>query len=303
MTTPLRFRVPASTTNLAHGFDCLGIALGLANVITVTPDGSTAVTAPGAADPGLQPMAERVRAVCAAAWGRAIPGFAVAVAGEVPIARGMGSSATILCGVAAACRELAGLPADPGAVLTVAAAIEGHPDNVAAAVLGGVTVVGAVGSLHTGASGLRWAKIAVPTSLIAVVAIPPFEVKTSEARKILPHELSRAEAIRGLQRTALITAALAQGRAEDLRGLFADGWHEQYRAPLNHGFAEARAAAETAGAVGTIISGSGSTVLSFAQRERADAIREAIAGSYTARGVNAAVRIVEFDNGGLTRLA
>ena len=291
----LRYRVPASTTNLGHGFDCLGIALGLANTITVTPGGDT-VTAPGAADAGLQPMAQRVRAACAEAWGRSIPGFAVAVAGDVPIARGMGSSATILCGVAAACRELAGLPADPGAVLEVAAAIEGHPDNVAAAVLGGVTVVGAVGDR------LRWAKIPVPESLVAVVAIPPFEVKTSEARRILPQELSRADAIRGLQRTALITAALVQGRAEDLRGLFADAWHERYRAPLNTGFAEARTAAEDAGAVGTIISGSGSTVLSFAPRAAAEVVRTAVERSYTARGVSAQVRIVPFDNSGLTRL-
>lgn len=290
------YRVPASTTNLGHGFDCLGIALGLANTITVTPGGAV-VTAPGAADPGLQPMSEQVRAACATAWGVTIPGFAVQVAGNVPIARGMGSSATILCGVAAACRDLAGLPADPGAVLEVAAAIEGHPDNVAAAVLGGVTVVGTV------AGRLQWAKLDIPTDLVAVVAIPPFEVKTSEARKILPQELTRADAIRGLQRTALITAALAQGRSDALRGLFADAWHERYRAPLNTGFVEARAAADAAGAIGTIISGSGSTVLSFAPRAVAEAIRTAVAGSYQARGVTADVRVVEFDRGGLARIA
>ncbi len=301
MTTTLRFRVPASTTNLAHGFDCLGIALGLANVISVTPGGD-AVTAPGAADPGLQPMADRVRGACAVAWGRAIPGFAVTVAGEVPIARGMGSSATILCGVAAACRELAGLPADPTALLPIAAAMEGHPDNVAAAILGGVTVVGPVGD-GTAGDGLRWAKIAVPESLVAVVAIPPFEVKTSEARTILPPELTRAEAIRGLQRTALITAALAQGRAEDLRGLFADAWHERYRAPLNHGFTAARAAADAAGAVGTIISGSGSTVLSFAPRALAPTIQAAVHAAYQQGGINAEVRTVSFDNAGLARLS
>lgn len=297
------YRVPASTTNLGHGFDCLGIALGLANHIAITP-GFAEVIAPDAADAGLQPMAERVRAACAQAWGVSIPGFAVRVTGEVPIARGMGSSATILCGVAAACRELAGLPDDAGAVLEIAAAIEGHPDNVAAAVLGGVTVVGSFGGAVSGAIGgrLQWAKIEVPTSLTAVVAIPPFEVKTSEARKILPQELSRSEAIRGLQRTALITAALAQGRPADLRGLFADAWHEQFRAPLNPGFVEARAAADAAGAVGTIISGSGSTVLSFAPVAQAAAIRAAVEASYRQRGVMAEVRIVAFDNGGLTRL-
>ena len=288
----LRYRVPASTTNLGHGFDCLGIALGLANVISIAPGGSD-VSAPGAADAGLQPLAERVRAACVATWGRPIPGFTVTVAGEVPIARGMGSSATILCGVATACRALASLPADAGAVLEIAAALEGHPDNVAAAVLGGVTVVGQVGER------LQWAKIAVPTSLVAVVAIPPFEVKTSEARRILPQELSRADAIRGLQRTALITAALAQGRADDLAGLFADAWHERYRAPLNPGFVEARAAATAAGAVGTIISGSGSTVLSFAPRTKAAAIQAAKSAAYHG---SAEVRIVEFDNRGLAAL-
>jgi homoserine kinase len=292
----IRFRVPASTVNLAHGFDCLGLALGLANIISVAPTEGDAVTAPDARDPGLQPMAEQIRAACAKAWACRIPAFTVAVAGEVPIARGMGSSATILCGVAAACRELAGLPADPGEVLSVAASIEGHPDNVAAATLGGVTVVGAVGD------GLRWSRFPVPEDLVAVVAIPPFEVKTSEARRILPQELSRADAVRGLQRTGLIVAALAQGRAADLRGLFADGWHERYRAPLNHGFIEARAAADAAGAVGTIISGSGSTVLSFAPRTAADRIREAMAASYTARAATAEVRIVPFDNRGLTWL-
>ena len=293
------YRVPASTTNLGHGFDCLGIALGLANRISVTV-GGPGVTAPDAADPGLQPMAEQVRAACAQAWGVTIPGFAVRVTGEVPIARGMGSSATILCGVAAACRDLAGLPTDPGAILEIAAAIEGHPDNVAAAVLGGVTVVGAV--TRDGTTRLQWAKIEVPESLTAVVAIPPFEVKTSEARRILPQELSRAEAIKGLQRTALITAALVQGRAADLRGLFADAWHERFRAPLNPGFIEARAAADAAGAVGTIISGSGSTVLSFAPLAQAEAIRTAVELSYRVRQVDANVRIVCFDNGGLTRL-
>ncbi len=289
------YRVPASTTNLGHGFDCLGIALGLANHITVIP-GGVSVIAPEAADPGLCSLAENVRAACALAWGVAIGGFSVTVAGDVPIARGMGSSATILCGVAAACRDLAGLPADVAAVLEIAAAIEGHPDNVAAATLGGVTVVGTVGGR------LQWAKLAVPDRVVAVVAIPPFEVKTSEARKILPSELSRADAICGLQRTALITAALAQGRIESLRGLFADAWHERFRAPLNPGLSEARAAADAAGAIGTIISGSGSTVLSFAPRAQAQAIQAAVAQSYLVRGVTADVRVVEFDNAGLARV-
>jgi homoserine kinase len=292
----MKFRVPGSTTNLAHGFDCLGIALGLGNTIEVLPTGGTEVTAPGAADAGLQAMAARVRDLCAEVWGVTIPGFSVTVTGDVPIARGMGSSATILCGVAAACRSLAGLPDDLAEVLAVAAKIEGHPDNVAAAIFGGVTVVGPA------ADGLHAARIPVPPDLLAVVAIPPFEVKTSEARRILPQEMTRAEAIRGLQRTGLIVAALAQGRIDDLQGLFDDAWHERYRAPLNTGFAEARAAAAAAGALGTIISGSGSTVLSFVRRGTGDEVRTALAASYHALGIAAQVLVLPFDNAGLRRV-
>ncbi len=299
------FRIPASTTNLGHGFDCLGIALGLANTVTLdrhldpgTGADSDAIIAPGASDPGLAAMASRVRDDCRAAWGRAIPGFSVSVRGDVPIARGMGSSATILLGVAAGCRVLGGMSMssadDRSAVLEVAARIEGHPDNVAAACLGGFTVVGACDGR------LRHARFDVPVGLVAVVAIPPFEVKTSEARRILPQESSRRESVQALQRTALITAALAQGRIEDLRGLFDDAWHERHRAGLNPGLAEARAAAATAGAIGTILSGSGSTVLSFSPRDRGEAVRSAVSDSYARRAVEARVVVVPFDNAGLS---
>ena len=293
------FSVPASTTNLGHGFDCLGIALGLTNRIAVEPSAGEAVVAPGAADAGLAPLAATVRDRCRQNWNVAVPGFSVTVTGEVPIARGMGSSATIIVGVAAACRVLAGLPADPAAVLDVAAAVEGHPDNVAAATLGGVTAIAAT------PAGWRWVRMAPPSDLVAVVAIPPFEVKTSEARKILPQQLSRAEAVRGWQRSALIVAAFALpgGAAERLRGLFDDAWHEQYRATVNPGLVEARAAAAGAGAVGTILSGSGSTVLSFVTPERADAVAAAVLASYRGRGVAARVRVVAFAAEGVTQVA
>ena len=135
-----------------------------------------------------------------------------------------------------------------------------------------------------------------------MVAIPPFEVKTSEARRILPQQVERADLVRGLQRSALITAVLASGRISELTGLFDDAWHERYRATVNPGLIEARAAAQNAGAIGTILSGSGSTVLSFSQAERADAVAGAVLASYRDRGVAAQVRILSFDNDGLAVL-
>ena len=289
----LRFRVPASTTNLGHGFDCLGIALAAANVISVEPASNVAVVAPDAPDEGLARMAGQVRDACAKRWNTALPGFIVRVSGDVPVARGMGSSSTIFLGVAAACQHLAGRPFEKQELLEIAASEEGHPDNAAAACMGGFTIVAAT------PQGLRWSRFSVPSDLVAVVAIPPFEVKTSEARRILPQQVERAELVRSLQRSALITAVLASGRISDLTGLFDDAWHEQYRATVNPGLIEARAAAQKAGAIGTILSGSGSTVLSFSQRATSSAVANAVLASYRDRGVVAQVRTLTFDNDGL----
>lgn len=239
------------------------MALGLYNTISIEPSGTT-VTAPGAADPGLAAMAERMRAACARAWGRALPGFTVQVQGDVPIARGMGSSSTILLGVAAACQQFAGRALDRHELIELTTEVEGHPDNVAAACLGGFTVVGRVGGR------LRTARFDPPQGLTAVVTIPPYEVKTSAARAILPTTLTRAEHITGLQRTALIVAALASGDASALHGLFTEAWHESYRAQLNPLLERIRANADNANALGTIISGSGSTLLSFVSAEHAN---------------------------------
>lgn len=292
----LSYRVPGSTTNLGHGFDCLGIALGVSNVISVEPRGDDLIVAPDAPDEGLARMTATVRDACAKRWGVALPGLTVRVGGDVPVARGMGSSSTIYLGVTAACQRLAGHAFIKQELLEVVASEEGHPDNAAAACMGGFTIVAAT------PEGLRWSRFEVPAELVAVVAIPPFEARTIDARRILPPEVSRADFVRGLQRSALITALLASGRIGELSGLFDDAWHEHYRALVNPGLIEARAAAHAAGAIGTILSGSGSTVLSFSLRERAAAVASAVAGSYRVRGVNTEVRTLAFNNAGVERV-
>jgi homoserine kinase len=291
-----RFRIPASTTNLGHGFDCLGIALACYNEVTVTPGPGSGVHAPGAAASGLEAMASQVRHRCQEHWGCTLPGVEVRVSGSVPIARGLGSSSTIIVGLAAAFQRLAGRPFDRGALAAIAADQEGHPDNAAAACFGGFTVVG------TSASGLRHARFPVPADVRAVLAIPPYEVSTPAARRILPTTLSRADAVLGLQRTALITAALASGHVEDWRGLFDDAWHERYRADLNPHLDAARGAAHEAGALGTILSGSGSTVLSFATPATAHAVAAAVEDRYRRSGVIVEMRIVACDNTGVEAL-
>lgn len=261
----MQVSVPASTTNLGHGFDCLGMAIALRNTVQVTPGGAPA------GEPGLAAIAERVRALAQERWGVALPSLGVAVTGAVPIARGLGSSATITVALAHAARAIAGLPADPDAVIGVASLAEGHPDNAAAACLGGITIAAEV------AGRIRVLRIDPPPELAAVVVIPPYEVVTAQARAILPPTQERAVAVRALQRTALIVGALTQDRLAELADVFADAWHETYRAGLNPILAPVRAAAASAGALGTFLSGSGSTVLSLVRRSQQVALRERLA--------------------------
>lgn len=290
----MQFRVPGSTSNLGHGFDCLGMALGIHNVISVAVAESE--TAAHHAHTGLDRLTGAVQELAMQQWGVQLPPISVTVTGDVPIARGLGSSATIIVGVAAACQQLAGLPFDKDAILPLGVAIEGHPDNIAAACYGGFTIAAPL------TSGLSCKTMAVPAHMRAVVAIPNFEVSTASARQVLPDRLLKDEAIRGWQRTALIVAALANGDLDGMRECFDDAWHEHWRADLNPGLTEARHAAQEAGAIGTILSGSGSCVLSFCDDTTASATRDAMHASYEAKGIEASLHILEVDNEGCVRL-
>lgn len=251
----LRYRVPASTTNLGHGFDTLGMALALYNDVIIEPNSTGQISAPGAADAGLAVFAERVRAACEQRWQTSLPGFSVRIEGKVPIARGLGSSSTIVLGVAAACQNLAKRPFDKHELIQIGAEIEGHPDNAAAACLGGFVIVGEVNGV------LRCQRFDPPADLGCEVIIPDFEVKTADARKVLPDTLSKSDHIRGLQRTALIIGALAKGDSEGLRHCFNDAWHEHHRTKVNPHLTALRTEGEAQGAIGTFLSGSGSTVI------------------------------------------
>lgn len=291
---PIVVRVPGSTSNLSHGFDCMGIAVAEYNTVTVAVTADDAVRTPDSADPGLQRFAEKVHRECAAAWSADLPGIEVRIAGAVPISRGLGSSATVLLGIAAACQRLAGHRLDREELVHLGVRWEGHPDNICAACMGGFTVAA------QGSDGLHWQRLSVPAALRAVIAIPATRQGTDEARAVLPDSLSRAEAVRGWQRSSLITAAFATGDIDALPGLLGDGWHEQYRAPLNPGLREAQVAAARAGALGAILSGSGSCVLTFTTAATQTAVGDALVGVYRRLGIACEVRATAFDNEGLT---
>jgi len=294
MTQRVRVQVPGSTSNLGHGFDCMGMAVALHNRIDCAALDDDRIELPDDAPRELHELVGRIRADCAAFWGRDLPGLRLRVDTQVPLARGLGSSATLYLGIAAACQQLAGLTLDRAELIRLGVEWEGHPDNIVAACLGGFTVAADVGT------SLRWQRIAIPDALQAVLASPDHEVSTADSRRDLPDRLDRSEAVRAWQRCSLLTAALANGDLDQLADLCDDAWHERHRATHNPGLSEARAAAKAAGALDCFLSGSGSTVLAWCCTDTAEAIAAALAESYQNLGISCTLRTVPFDNTGLT---
>ena len=276
----VRVRVPASTSNLGPGFDCLGLALELYNEVSVEPAAETL------ASPF---MAEAALAFFSASGAMPFP-FRVAVRGDVPLARGLGSSVTVRLGVLMALNRLCGETLDRERLFELSARLEGHPDNAAAACFGGFTVVqkrqGRLGQV------LRYD---VDPALKVVLCVPDFEIQTTEARKVLPSTYRREEVIDNLAGTAAVVAGFVSRNYRVLRGAFTDQLHQPYRQALIPFLPDVIAAGVGAGALGGFLSGSGSTIacLTLArEQEVAEAMRAA-----TPEGA-ALTRTVGVDNAG-----
>ncbi len=234
-------RVPATTANLGPGFDSLGVALRLYNTITVRSGVTTK----------LPPMFSATgKAFFAATRVKPFP-FSVEIKGNVPICRGMGSSVTVRLGIVGALNRLSGRPLSPEEVLTLVVAMEGHPDNAVPAYYGGFA------ACTTG----RFVNVPVSPKLKFIALVPDIQLETSAARKVLHSKVALADAVSNLQRASVITAAFCAPNYRALRGLFTDRLHQPYRAKLIPGFYDVLAAADRAGALGSYLSGAGSTIM------------------------------------------
>jgi homoserine kinase len=231
-TGPVTVTVPATSANLGPGYDALGLALGLRDRVTAeVVDGPDVVhvTGEGAGEVPLDGTHLVLRAMRRAfeAMGCSVPGIRLSCANVIPHGRGLGSSsAAIVAGVCAA-RGLVGggsLLIDDDALFSLAADIEGHPDNVAPAFYGGFTVAYAVGGRF------RAALAAVDPRVAAVAFVPPDPVRTAVARGLLPEAVSHDDAAANAGRAALLVAALGQ-RPELLLDATEDRLHQHYREP------------------------------------------------------------------------
>ena len=256
----LSVSVPATTANLGPGFDCLGMALDLRNTLEFKYG-----------EPGLVVEGEGRRVIMAEATnlvqksfrrvfdelGRPTPDFAVRCFNRVPLFRGLGSSATAVVGGLFAANEMSGGELTQEQLLVLAAEIEGHPDNAAAALLGGCQIV------VRDRNRLVTTEVPLPNKLGLVAFIPDFDMPTAEARTLLAPTVPRTDAVYNVGRTALLVAALAQSDLDLLRVATQDRLHQPQRQAVFPAMKNLINAALGAGAHGAMLSGSGSTVLAF----------------------------------------
>lgn len=290
-------RVPATSANLGPGFDALGLALSLHNEVVASPADRVTVRIEGEGSDRL-PRDERnvvARGVRLAfdEAGRPFEGCALSCVNRIPTARGLGSSAAAWVGGLVAGNALLGSPLPRQALLRLAVRAEGHPDNVAAALLGGLTV-----SCGTDDGALA-VTLPVPAELRWIALVPEVSSPTAEARAVLPPSVPRADAVFNVQRVALLLAALQTGQAGPLATAMDDRLHQPYRERLFPWMPRVTAAARAAGAVACVLSGAGPSLLAVVTGD-ADAVARAMEKALAEAGLGGTASVLSVDVTGAT---
>ena len=276
MNLPVRVRAPATTANLGSGFDCAGAALDLWNELEVEEGEGVSVEGEGADEVplGAEHLGLRAFALVAPP-----DGLRFAFRNRIPFTRGLGSSAaTIALGLVAASMASGRWPqVEP--LLALGLGLEGHADNLAPALAGGVCL-----TWRADDGRQRVARIAHTIPFVPIAVVPAERVETAAARAALPEEIAHADARFSVSRAALLGAGVASGAPELLAEAFADRLHEPYRGPLSPVYGPLRDELP-AGAAGATISGSGPTVIVWAREPDAAHCADELAARFPACNV------------------
>jgi homoserine kinase len=284
----LRLRVPGSTSNLGPGFDALGLALQVyleVDVLAVEDDGAGRLhfTFEGGAPAGDNAIAT---AIADEARRRrvSLPSLELAVRSTIPVQAGLGSSAAAIVAGLRLVHALCG-DGDAGRLLDAATALEGHPANVSASILGGLT------ASSQGPGGVTSVASVWPARVRVVIATPRVGLATSKARGVLPAMLSRADAVFNVQRTALLLQAVHTSSLDAIAAALDDRLHQPYRAPLVPGLADALAFRHPT-VLGAFLSGAGPSIGAFVLDDAAAAERF-FTDLYARLGLPCAVRTLD----------
>jgi homoserine kinase len=274
-------RVPASSANLGPGFDALGLALELhlecrfrqAEALSITVEGRDSGLISTGPDNLIWQTALRVAKDTA----ETMPPIELEISNHIPLGKGLGSSAAALTAGVVIASETLGLGWDKDRVLHEAAHIEGHPDNVAACVLGSI-----VASAIDSEGVARAIRLELDPHYNVAVVVPDFMLPTSQARRVLPETYSRADTVFNVQRSALLIIALATGARDVFPTALEDRLHQPYRYELVPGLEEITKL-RAPGLLGCALSGAGPSILVFHERGH-EGVCQLVRDVFTRRG-------------------
>lgn len=282
-------KVPASTANLGPGFDTLGMALSLYAWIEMSAleEGETVIELHGEGLNGIprdkSNLIYKIARLVFEEAGIAMPELRIAMYSDIPLTRGLGSSASAIVGALTAANALIGNPLDQDRLFQIATSLEGHPDNVGASLFGGIIVSSWDGSRA------EFIRLEPHPELEVLVAIPAFQLSTEKARHALPSQIALSDAVFNVASSSLLVAALASGRFDLIKHAMRDRLHQPYRAALIPGMSAILEQATAHGALGAALSGAGPTLLALvdAGSTRKEELEAFLKATLLAEGIEA----------------
>ena len=298
MFKPFKITIPGTTANLGPGFDCIGAALSIYNILHFSPltDSKKPFLISATGPEAAQLVTDEQNLVYQAFIKfyehieQTPPPVRIEIELGVPLARGLGSSATAIVGGLTGANIVAGNPLSLSEITHLAITMEGHPDNVVPALLGGC-------QLSVPADSGTWEICQIPwhETIIPVLAIPDFELSTASTRQTLPTSYSRSDTIFNISHLGLLLRGLETGREDWLRSAMQDKIHQPYRKKLIRGFDAVQKAALDAGAYELTISGAGPTLLALTGLEHASDLAKAMAEAWQAFDVAVTAMPLQLD--------
>jgi len=290
-------KTPATTANLGPGFDSLGLAVQLYNTVDIeeTPGGLEIECSGEGAESIPKDENSAVYRAAYAVFGQvscAPAGLRIRLSSDIPAARGLGSSAAAIVGGAVAANKLVGSPLGEREILGICASIEGHPDNIVPALVGGFVI-----TTITSAGHVEYIKTLPSPTIRAVAVVPDFELKTVDARRVLPTNFEFKDVVYNVSHAAFFVGAFITGNFSSLRFAMEDKLHQPYRETLIPGMRRVFEAAMNQGAQSVSISGSGPTLIAFVN-SRDQEIGEAMRAAWLAEGIESRVLLLDLDTTG-----
>lgn len=300
----ITFKIPATSANIGSGFDSVGLALNLYNEIHIYENYNSKKIEFEIFGEGENEISKKDNMIYSAMKlvfkklkSKPNKGYIIKCINRIPLSRGLGSSSAAIIGGLFCSNFILGnkLKIEKD-ILNMAVQIEGHPDNVAPAILGGI-----ISGVVKKEEDFKYIKIKPPRNLKAIVSIPDFYLSTEIARNILPKEITRKDAIFNISRAALLTSALFSNRLDLLEIATEDKIHQDYRAKfipnLNQLFKETK----KAGAYSVTISGAGSSILALAKDDKniIEKVSKAMHSSFKKKNINSIIKVLNIPTKGI----